>query len=273
MASPLPELAHFLRTRRARVAPQSVGLTPGGARRLPGLRRSEVAALAGISPEYYTRLEQGRQRHPSPEVLNALAAALRLNPDERRHLHRLASGPRRTAPPAPLAVPETALSLLRSVRTWPAYVVSPLRDVLAWNDAAVWLLTDFGGMAPHERNFAWFAFCDERARALFADWEAVARGNVYRLRDALAADPANPRGRRLVAELSGRDPRFTEFWEEHHVLGPNTGRKELRHPRAGRITLDYTGYVIPGPHALELVVMTAPEGSRAHRALSERDGA
>ncbi|MEU9025486.1 helix-turn-helix transcriptional regulator [Actinomadura sp. NPDC048394] len=264
----LPELAHFLRTRRARLSPEGAGLSPTGVRRLPGLRRSEVATLAGISPEYYTRLEQGRQRRPSPEVVDALAAALRLDRDEHRHLRRLAERPSPSAPSSGmLAVPETTRLLLRSVQPWPAYVVSPLRDVLAWNDAAAWLLTDFSELPAGRRNLAWFTFCDPRAQDLFVDWEAVAAGNAHRLRDTLAADGHNGRGSELVNALAAQSPAFADNWERHDVRGPNTGRKKLMHPEAGPLTLEYANYLQPGPDRLELVVMTAPEDSATHRAL------
>ncbi|MFI7610232.1 helix-turn-helix domain-containing protein [Nonomuraea terrae] len=273
MTSPdtLPELAHFLRSRRARLSPESVGLPRTQTRRLPGLRRAEVAALAGISPEYYTRLEQGRQRRPSAEVVAALAGALRLDADGRRHLHRLTTYPVRPAIPSDnpgtALVPDATRRLLRSMTTWPAYVVSPMRDVLAWNEAAAWLLTGFAALPEHQRNLAWFAFCAPEAQELYADWAGVARGNVHRLRDALAADPHNARGNRLVTELSAHSARFAESWEEHDVRGPNIGGKKLTHPQAGALTLDYAGYVLPGPHRLELVVMTAEENSPTHQAL------
>ncbi|MFF2119442.1 helix-turn-helix domain-containing protein [Kitasatospora sp. NPDC058184] len=268
----LPELAHFLRTRRARLTPEAAGLPRTSTRRLNGLRRAEVATLSGISPEYYTRLEQGRQRRPSPEVLDALATALQLDADARRHLHHLATGnPVHQADPAAVApdVPEATLRLLASITPWPAHVVTPMRDILAWNDAEAWLLLDYAELRPEQRNFAWFVFCDPRAPRLLTDWEKTARGNVHRLRHALAADPHNERGTRLVAELTARSSRFAAFWEEHDVRGPATGSHGFHHPRAGRLDLDYTAYVVPGTHNLELVVLTAAEGSPSHRALRQ----
>ncbi|MFJ6623227.1 helix-turn-helix transcriptional regulator [Kitasatospora sp. NPDC091335] len=266
----IPELAHFLRTRRARLTPEAAGLPRTGSRRLNGLRRAEVAVLAGISPEYYTRLEQGRQRRPSPDVTDALAGALQLDADARRHLHRLAAGgPVRQPGPATAvpAVPEATLRLLDSLTPWPAHVVTPMRDILAWNDAESWLLFDYAELPAGQRNFAWFVFCDPRAPRLLTDWEKTARGNVHRLRHALAADPHDERGRRLVADLTARSSRFAAIWEEHDVRGPATGSHGFRHPEAGRLDLDYTAYVIPGTDGLELVVLTADEGSPTHRAL------
>ncbi|MER7761660.1 helix-turn-helix transcriptional regulator [Streptomyces sp. NPDC097619] len=266
------ELAHFLRSRRARLTPEAAGLPRTSTRRLNGLRRAEVATLAGISPEYYTRLEQGRQCRPSPAVLDALAGALRLDEDARRHLHRLATaapGPRSGPDGGPglPELPEGTRRLLASLTPWPAHVVTPMRDVIAWNRAEAWLLPALLELPAAHRNHAWFVFCDPRAHALLPDWEQVARGNVHRLRHALAADPRNPRGNRLVAELISRSRRFAEIWEEHDVRGPAEGHHAFLHAEAGRLDLDYTAYVVPGTPALELVVLTAPEGSPTHRAL------
>ncbi|ETW21250.1 helix-turn-helix transcriptional regulator [Mycobacterium gastri] len=270
--APVSDLAHFLRSRRAGLAPEVVGLPRTGSRRLYGLRRAEVAALAGISPEYYTRLEQGRQRRPSPEVLDALATAMRLDEDSRRHLHHLAAGGAHQAndraPVDPPTVPKATLRLLRSLSVWPAHVVTPMRDILAWNDAAAWLHVDFASLPTRYRNFAWFAFCDPRAPDLFADWHAVAHSNVNRLRHALAADPHNERGRQLVAELASQSSQFKAMWDKHDVRGPHTGSKTFLHPQAGPLQLDYTAYVIPGRHALELVVLTTDENSPTYAALT-----
>ncbi|MET8683008.1 helix-turn-helix transcriptional regulator [Streptomyces sp. NPDC004732] len=264
------ELARFLRTRRARLTPECVGLPRTAGRRLAGLRRAEVAALAGISPEYYTRLEQGRQRRPSPEVLDALATALRLDADGRGHLHRITARPAPPVPSAPPEAPQAALDLLRALTVWPAYLVDPMRSVLAWNAAAAWLVTDFGALEPHRRNLAWFALCDPRAKELYTDWETVARGNVHRLRNALAGRTGEEP---LLAELAASGGElFTDAWNEHEVRGPNTGHKRLNHPAAGPLTLAYTGYLLPGPEQIELVVMTAPEDSPEHALLQELFG-
>ncbi|WP_107102045.1 transcriptional regulator, partial [Streptomyces silaceus] len=196
--------------------------------------------------------------------------ALRLDADGRRHLHRLTARPVSPEAPAAPEVPRTALDLLRGLTVWPAYLVGPMRDVLAWNEAAAWLVTDFGALPPHRRNLAWFALCDPAARDLFVDWEAVARGNVHRLRNALAgrADHAP-----LLAELALHGGAlFHDAWNEHEVRGPNTGHKRLHHPEAGPMTLAYTGYLLPGPAQVELVVMTAPEDSDEAALLRERFG-
>lgn len=166
-------------------------------------------------------------------------------------------------------VPETTLQLLKSLTVRPAHVVSPMRDILAWNDAETWLLFDFSDLPAEHRNFAWFVFCDPRAPLLLTDWEKVARSNVHRLRHAVAADPLNARGRRIVAELTAQSSRFATIWEEHDVRGPAAGSHGFLHPQAGRIDLDYTAHVIPGVHMLELVVLTADEGALTHTALKQ----
>ncbi|MFJ8754928.1 helix-turn-helix domain-containing protein [Streptomyces sp. NPDC102441] len=270
--APLPDLAHYLRSRRARLTPEAAGLPRSDTRRLKGLRRAEVAALAGISPEYYTRLEQGRQRHPSPGVLDAIATALQLDIDARHHLHHLTGAPAQQTGPATAQtprVPDGTLRLLDSLTLWPAHVVTPMRDILAWNDPETWLLFDYAELPVQHRNFAWFTFCDPRAPRLLADWEKVARSNVHRLRHALAADPHSRRGHRIVAELTACSGDFAAIWEEHEVRGPTTGVHGFRHPQAGRLDLGYTAYVVPGAQPLELVVLTAEEDSPTHRALKQ----
>ncbi|WP_055566444.1 hypothetical protein [Streptomyces atriruber] len=237
------ELARFLRTRRARLTPECVGLPRTAGRRLTGLRRAEVAALA---------------------------TALRLDADGRGHLHRITARPVPPVPSTPPEAPQAALDLLRALTVWPAYLVDPMRSVLAWNAAAAWLVTDFGALPPHRRNLAWFALCDPRAKELYADWEAVARGNVHRLRNALSGRTGEEP---LLAELAASGGElFTDAWNEHEVRGPNTGHKRLNHPEAGPLTLAYTGYLLPGPERIELVVMTAPAGSPEHALLHARFG-
>ncbi|MFD0339601.1 hypothetical protein ACFVH0_13020 [Streptomyces sp. NPDC127117] len=162
-------------------------------------------------------------------------------------------------------MPEAILRLLDSLTLWSAHVVTPMRDILAWNHAGAWLVFDFAELPVEHRNFARFAFCDPRAPQLLTDWEETARSNVDRLRHAPASDPHNERGRQLVADLNARSSRFAAIWEEHDVRGPAIGSHEFRHSRAGRPDLAHTAYVIPGTHRLELVVLTADEDSPTHR--------
>ncbi|GAA1568098.1 helix-turn-helix transcriptional regulator [Actinomadura kijaniata] len=260
------EMADFLRSRRDRLRPEAVGLPAYGRRRVPGLRRAEVAQLAGISPDYYMRLEQGHPVRPSPSVLDALARALRLDADERDHLYRLAR-----AEPAPLRrradeeVVPGVHRLLERLDTVPAYVLNGRLDVLAWNAMAAALVTDFAAMP--RRNLVWYAFCDPRARSFYVDWETMARQGVAHLRAATGRDPGDPATRELIEELTGRSEEFRTWWTWQDVKGPGAGRKEFRHPEVGRLTLDYVAMLLPGTLDQQLVTYTAPAGTPSQAAL------
>lgn len=259
-------MADFLRSRRDRIRPDAVGLPVNDRRRAPGLRRAEVAQLAGISPDYYMRLEQGRSVRPSPSVLDALARALLLNPDERDHLYRLAR-----SEPAPLPrheeerVTPVVHRLLEQLDRIPAYVLNSRLDVLAWNPMAVALIADFTEM-PH-RNLVWYAFRDPRARLFYVEWERMARQGVAQLRAATGLDPDNAATRALVEELAEHCPDFRRWWDEQDVKGPSTGHKEYRHPLVGRLSLDYVSMLLPGSVDQQLVTYTAPAGSPSQAAL------
>ncbi|MEU6036973.1 helix-turn-helix transcriptional regulator [Actinomadura sp. NPDC047616] len=265
---PTREMAEFLRSRRDRIRPETVGLPAGGRRRAPGLRRAEVAQLAGISPDYYMRLEQGRSVRPSPSVLDALARALLLNPDERDHLYRLAR-----SEPAPLRrhederVDPGVLRLLERLDRVPAYVLNGRLDVLAWNAMSAALVTDFAAMP--RRNLIWFAFCDPRARSFYVEWELMARHGIAQLRAATGLDPGNAATRALVEELTERSPEFRRWWDRQDVKGPSIGRKEFQHPQLGRLSLDYVGMLLPGTVDQQLVTYTAAAGSPSEAALDE----
>jgi transcriptional regulator with XRE-family HTH domain len=268
------ELADFLRSRRDRIKPSSVGLPDGGRRRAPGLRRAEVALLAGISPDYYMRLEQGRGIRPSPSVLDALARALGLNDDERDHLYRLAL----SLPSPPPAVADAPVEdapvhpnvrrLLDEIVPIPAYVINPRLDVLAWNGTAAALMPHLAEQPWSRRNMLRYALRDPRARAFYVEWEEVVRHGVAQLRTATGRDPDDPATAALVRELS-EDPRFRTWWDRQDVQGPGMGRKEYRHPVVGRLSLDYIGMVLPGTPDHQFVTLTAPEEGPSARALKE----
>ncbi|MDT0342332.1 helix-turn-helix transcriptional regulator [Streptomyces litchfieldiae] len=264
------ELAAFLRTRRDRIQPAAVGLPAGGRRRSPGLRRAEVAQLAGISPDYYMRLEQGRDTHPSAAVLDGLARALRLNDDERDHLYHLARAtpapPRRPADPH---VDQPLRRLLDLLDPVPAYVLNGRLDVLAWNRMGAALITDFSQLPPERRNMLWFAFRDPLARTLYADWEWMARHGIAQLRTATGRAPDDAANKALVGELAVHSAEFRTWWARHDVKGPGPGRKELHHPRVGRLVLDCLAMLLPGTPDHQLVTYTAPEGSPSQAALEE----
>ncbi|MFI2200049.1 helix-turn-helix domain-containing protein [Streptomyces sp. NPDC020192] len=255
-------LGEFLRARRALVRPEDVGLPGGGLRRVPGLRREEVAMLAGISSDYYLRLEQGRDRNPSVQVIEAIARVLRLDTDATAHLvslaqDRLAAGVRhgsrsRQVPP----------SLLQLIDDWPrnpAYVQNRYSDCLAANALAT-------ALTPNYRpgvNLLRAVFLDPAERALRRDWEDLTAEGVAALRSEAGADTDDPRLRDLVGELSLRSERFRILWARHEVR-PRRGRtSHLTHPQVGDLDLHSTKLSVDGTDGLTLVVFHAEPGSRS----------
>jgi transcriptional regulator with XRE-family HTH domain len=263
------ELADFLRTRRERIRPVDAGLPLTGRRRTPGLRREELAQLAGISATWYTHLEQGRNIRVSAAVLESLVRALRLDGQERTHLFLLAHG----NPPPDLASPVETLDLrltrlLKVLEPHPAYVVGARSDVLGWNRAAAALFTDFAAMPPDRRNLVWWVFTDPRAQETLLDWEREARALLARFRTAAGRHPDDPRFAELVDELCAVSPYVREWWAKHDVLANSSGTKRLRHPRTGAMTLDHTVLQVAEAPEQKLVVYSAPPGSPAALALS-----
>ena len=212
----MSELGAFLRARRTDAALEP--LQPSlGARRVSGLRREEVAAAAGISVDYYTRLEQGRETNPSDAVVHALAAVLRLEPDAVEHLHRLRAG---SGEPPPEVAPDTGVrmrSLVDAVRPNPAYVLDRLSNVVAANPEGLAVFPGLAELPPAERNTCRYLVTDPRAREVFPDWEDLARGAVAHLRAANAADLNEPHLQAFVAELSALSPLFADWWRGHVV--------------------------------------------------------
>ncbi|MFI5839002.1 helix-turn-helix transcriptional regulator [Catenuloplanes sp. NPDC051500] len=262
---PRRELAEFLKARRTRVRPQDVGLEPGPRRRVAGLRREELALLAGVSEDYYERMEQGRDVRPSEQVLDALARALRFTPEETRHLRALAAAarrPARTRARTPEVVPPTALRLLRTM-SGPAMVVGRHLDILAWNPPAETLLGDLSALPRRTRNVLVLFFqpgadltCPERA-ATVAELTAM-------LRTSVAADPMHPRAVELVGELAVHSPEFRTLWGRHDIEETTRGRMRVIHPLVGDVTLDWDAYRLPGPTpGPMLIAYTAEDGSPA----------
>ncbi len=234
------ELSEFLRSRRARLRPEDVGL-PGTTtrRRVPGLRREELARLAGVSTAYYTRLEQGHGENVSASVLEAIARVLRLSPAEREHLLRLTRpakrGPARGgASGRPQRVRPAFQQLLDAMDGVPAYVLGRRMDVIAWNRLAAALLGDFAAMAPERRNMAWLVFLDPATRDLYSDWEAKATDVVGSLRLDAGRDPDDPRLASLIGELSLKSADFRRLWAAHGIQDKGYGAKELHHPSSAR---------------------------------------
>lgn len=263
------ELRDFLRSRRARISPEDVGLSPPpGIRRVPGLRREEVARLAGVSVDYYVRLERGRNVNASPSVLDAVARALRLNDTEREHLFTVARPARRRTCPMPLQRVRPGLrTLLETLTATPALVLGHRSDVLAANRLACALYTDFDALPRRERNLARFVFLDETARALYADWESAARGAVASLHRYAGRHPHDPRLAELVGELSVRDRDFRRWWADHDVARRGHGAKRYRHPLVGELTLTYEVFNPVDDPDQTLGLFTAEPGSSSERAL------
>jgi transcriptional regulator with XRE-family HTH domain len=260
------ELADFLRNRRARLRPGDVGLAAGPRRRTPGLRRGEVALLAGISVEYYIRLEQARAPWPSRQVLGALSRALRLSDDEHVYLCDVAGQvPHQTGPRQD--VPEGILHLLDRLDDAPAVVLDAKQEVLAWNPMAAALITDFSALPPQHRNLFRGLFLNRRSgtRLHPDELRQFTRMAVADLRAAAARYPQDPAIRNLIADLSAsRD--FTELWACHDVGVQRGFTKHIHHPIVGPLELDCETLIIPDRDQ-RLLIYTAPSGSPSTRAL------
>ncbi|MFH8937318.1 helix-turn-helix transcriptional regulator [Streptomyces griseosporeus] len=262
------ELADFLRRSRARLEPSDVGLTAGARRRTPGLRREEVASLAGMSVDYYTRLEQSRGPRPSRQMLTALARALRLTQDERDHLFHLTGEepPRRET--ASAHVRPGLLLVLDRLYDTPAQVVTDAGEVLAQNALAKALVGDVMSRPPRDRNLARLFFLDPAARELFPEEDRPfhARGHVAALRAVTAARPDDPEPAALVAELRERSEEFAALWDEHEVSQRYRATKRFRHPVVGLLDLDCEVLLSHEHHQL-LVIHSARPGTEAHERL------
>jgi transcriptional regulator with XRE-family HTH domain len=265
------ELGAFLRSRRERLRPGDVGLSPGSRRRTPGLRREEVAVLAHISTEYYVRLEQGRAPRPSGEVLAAIAGALRLTDAESDHLHVLAgTAPSRTGLHRRDVRP-SILALLERLPQTAAFVTSAAFEVLAWNDLAAALMEDFAELAPQDRNLARRAFLGPtRADAKpygISDATEFRQHVVMTLRLTLARYPSDPAVINLVGELRDGSPEFARLWEQHDVQTAPMLTKTFRHPVVGNITVDCDSFALTDRDQ-NLVLYSAPPGSHDAQALA-----
>ncbi|MFI6909541.1 helix-turn-helix domain-containing protein [Nonomuraea sp. NPDC050394] len=261
------EFAAFLRARRAELAPQDVGLhTADHPRRVPGLRREEVAGRAGISSDYYTRLEQGRLPAPSGRVLDALATALLLDADQRDYLRLLAGhAPARRRPHRRQSVPAPVQVLLTSLTAIPALVLGRFMDVLAWNPLAADLLTDFGAVAPARRNYLRLAILDPNMRERLIDWERTVGECIAFLRMDASRYPTDERLATLIDDLSRNEPHFQHWWTTHQVARNAIGRKRLHHPTAGEIHLHWQVLTVMQDPDQYLVVLTPADPSSGTR--------
>ena len=279
-----PDIKGFLTTRRARITPEEIGLPPGRRRRVPGLRREEVAQLAGVSLEYYTQIERGKVSGVSTEVLDAVAAALRLSEAERAHLFDLVRAGavqparRRAAPRPGVALPEGVQELLDALVGAAAVVITGHLDVVAANalgralyapvfDRAAPVSDRATATATTTPNLARSVFLDPSADAVFPDWASAADDVVALLRVEAARRPESAAIIALIGELATRSEPFRTRWAAHNVKAHHHGVKRFRHRAIGDVSLTYNAFELPGAHGLSLIGYTAPAGSPAEQSL------
>jgi transcriptional regulator with XRE-family HTH domain len=250
------DLAAFLRSRRERLSPQEAGFVAGARRRTAGLRREEVAQLAGVGLTWYTWFEQGRDIQVSAHFLERLALALRLTGAERAHLYDLAQ--HRPPPTVSVAVPEVSSALRAMIESLPnpAYVKTARWDVVAWNAAAADTFGDYGALPPARRNVLWLVFTSPEYRRIMTDWEGDARRVLAKFRLDHGAAGDDPAFAQLVAELSDASQEFRRWWLLHDVQGRGEGIKRLYHAVRGEIEFEHTAFVVDGAPQLRLVVYT-----------------
>jgi transcriptional regulator with XRE-family HTH domain len=267
------ELRAFLRSRRARVSPADVGLPDDGARRrTPGLRREELAALAGVGVSWYTWLEQGRDINPSPEVLDALSRALRLHAAERTMLFALA----RTELPLPSgAAPDVdpdddravLVRLVQALHPTPAYLLGPMTRILAWNPTASALFGSPDHLSPERRSLLWMLLVDPGEARYNPGREGTARNMVARFRSEYAQHAGEPAYEQFIAELRQRSPWFVQWWGEHEVNDTQRGTKTIDHPTLGTLRLHHAQTVPTGAPELRLTIY-APADAATRVALA-----
>ncbi|MFE9247304.1 helix-turn-helix transcriptional regulator [Nocardiopsis sp. NPDC006938] len=265
-SDPRSHLGEFLSARRSRLLPEDLGLVAYGRRRVPGLRREEVALLAGVSTDYYMRLEQGRERHPSTQVVEALARALDLDGDATEHLRRLARAEGR---PRGRARRDTRVSphLARLLERWsdtPAFVLDHPLDVLARNRLAEALHSDF----TLDDNLARMVFLDSAARRFHREWRRTASATVAELHRAMGLAPDDPRLNEVVGELALKSEEFRSLWARHDVRGKTGDAKPLHHSQAGALDLRYDSFTVNGAPGQQLIVYQAERGSDSEGALA-----
>jgi hypothetical protein len=277
MTEQQPELGRFLRARRDGVAPADLGLPAGaGTRRTPGLRREELAALAGVSIDYYIRLERGKETRPSPAVVDALGRALLLDPEEMAYLRELAAQAARGGAPARNPAPSrtvrpTLKRVLEAVRPCPAYVIGRTNDVLAANPGGQYLLPGMADWPAKQRNTIRYTFLHAQARGLWPDWEVKARACVAHLRAVAGADPDAAEPLAIVGELAVKSPEFSRMWERYDVRRVGYGQKTFMHPEVGTMTLSHEVMEINRTDGQRIVVYSAEPGGPDHDAMTLLD--
>ena len=266
------EIREFLTSRRGNITPDQAGLTAYGPRRVPGLRRSEVATLAGVSVEYYTRIERGNLCGVSDNVLEALVGALKLDDAERAHLFDLARASQPTATtrrrrPTRQQVRPNVQWVLDSITGSAAFVSNGSHDVIAANRLGEALWSPLYAMVERPVNSARYLFLDPTARELYPDWERIANETVAIMRHTAGADPRDRRLSELVGELSIRSDEFRTRWASHDVRFHNTGTKRMIHPLVGELTLNFERFDLAAESGLTMFTYTAEPGTRSAEGL------
>jgi transcriptional regulator with XRE-family HTH domain len=265
------EIREFLVSRRARITPEQVGLrlADGGIRRVPGLRREEVADLAGVSPDYYVQLERGHIDGASDSVLEAIARALRLDEAERLHLFDLARPGSARVPASLGPLRPNVQRILDAFTGGMALVRNRRLDYLAANALGRAVYEEIFDTSAHPPNHVRYVFLDERARSFFDDWPAVARDTARILRSEAGRDPRDPATAELVEELSAASAEFRDVWSRHDVRLPAVGRHHFHHPRVGHLDLVFEAAALRADPGLTLLLATAEPGSPTERALGQ----
>ncbi|HTK08319.1 MAG TPA: helix-turn-helix domain-containing protein [Ktedonobacteraceae bacterium] len=266
----LQELGDFLRTRRARLMPEEVGLPRGTRRKTPGLRRAEVAQMVGVSVDWYTWLEQARSITPSTQVLERLVQTLRLDANERTHLFFLAQ---QQAPPALLPETETVSPALQhfldQFGTRPAFVSGRRWDILAWNDAGCVIFGDYRKKTARERNTIWDVFTNPLSRQYIVNWEEDARQLLAQFRSSCGRYPGDVQLTELIHDLMLASPEFRAWWPDHEVLGGQEWRKTLNHPQVGHLQFERLTFQVFDAPDLKVTVYTPLEGTDTQRKLEQ----
>ena len=261
------ELGDFLKSRRARVTPEAVGLPPAPRRRTPGLRREEVAQLAGVGVTWYTWLEQGRRINASAQVIDAVVRILRLDRHERAHVFTLAGLADPEQPPDTEAVSDPVRRALNQLAPFPARVINARWDVLAYNPAEAAVMGDYADHPPAERNVLWLLFTEPRWRSLLLDWENHAAYLVALFRAAMAEHVQEAAWRDLAAGLRRRSPDFDRMWARHDVAGSEPRVKRFRHPVAGALRMRSASLWLSDRPGARMVIHT-PDDAATHAALA-----
>jgi transcriptional regulator with XRE-family HTH domain len=250
------ELASFLRHRRERITPEDIGLTTYGRRRTPGLRREEVAQLAGVGVTWYTWLEQGRDITPSAQVLDSISRTLRLDAHERTHLFRLSGALDPARPATCHAVSDSVRVLLDRLEPYPASVVNGRYDLLAYNRTYQAVVGELDSLEPGDRNLIWRFFTDPATRALMLDWEEAAPRLVASFRAAMAKNMGDPAWKCFLSRMLNASPEFGEIWERHEVAPMQRTTKRMLAPDVGVLQLETTSLWLAESVGLRLVTYT-----------------